>query len=199
MKYVSIDLETTGLNPETCQIIEFAAIIEDTNEDTPLNKLPSFQCFVKHEVYQGEAYALQLNQKIFKVLSEDYTNKLQPKIVYAEDLAMAFFNFLKENNFKTAENKTYISINVAGANVASFDLQFLKRLPEWNKLINVRRRTIDPSFLFVNWNKDETLPSLSQCKKRAMFSSDEVSHRALEDAQDVVMLLRTQYKHSTLI
>ena len=31
MKYFSIDIETTGLNPETCQVIEFGAVFVNTS------------------------------------------------------------------------------------------------------------------------------------------------------------------------
>lgn len=36
MKYVSIDIETTGLNPEVHQVIELAAVLEDTENLRPI-------------------------------------------------------------------------------------------------------------------------------------------------------------------
>jgi inhibitor of KinA sporulation pathway (predicted exonuclease) len=41
---------------------------------------------------------------------------------------------------------------------------------------------------------DESLPSLEECKKRAGFEVATVSHDALDDALDVVRLLRQQYQ-----
>ena len=35
MRYISIDLETTGLDSENNQIIEFGAVLEDTNNILP--------------------------------------------------------------------------------------------------------------------------------------------------------------------
>ena len=51
MKYVSIDIETTGLDPETCQTIQIGAGIEDTNNPLPIEDLPRFKCLVEHPQY----------------------------------------------------------------------------------------------------------------------------------------------------
>ena len=41
MRYVSLDLETTGGNPDRHQIIELAAVVEDTRHVLPLAELPA--------------------------------------------------------------------------------------------------------------------------------------------------------------
>jgi hypothetical protein len=85
-----------------------------------------------------------------------------------------------------------VSINVAGKNFASFDKLFLERLPRWQQVIRIRQRMIDPSVIFTNWKDDDTLPNLQTCKERAKIEGI-VTHNALEDAWDVIQLLRTQY------
>ena len=41
MKYVSIDLECTGLDEESCQIIEIGAVIDDSlYPEIPIKSLP---------------------------------------------------------------------------------------------------------------------------------------------------------------
>jgi hypothetical protein len=84
------------------------------------------------------------------------------------------------------------TINAAGKNFSSFDLQFLKTLPGWQKCIQIRQRTIDPAVLYTDWFNDKSLPSLPLCKKRSGLK-EEVSHDALEDAWDVVQVLRKFY------
>jgi hypothetical protein len=69
---------------------------------------------------------------------------------------------------------------------------FLEELPWWKKLIRTRQRIIDPSILFVNWSEDNALPSLTKCKERANIEGI-VTHNALEDAWDVIELLRKFY------
>ena len=43
-----------------------------------------------------------------------------------------------------------------------------------------------------DWNEDESLPSLIKCKERANIEGI-VTHNALEDAWDVIELLRKHY------
>ena len=85
-----------------------------------------------------------------------------------------------------------ITINVAGKNFGTFDKLFLEELPWWKKLIRTRSRIIDPSILFVDWSNDEAIPSLTKCKERANIEGI-VTHNALEDAWDVIELLRKNY------
>ena len=61
MKYISIDVETTGLNPETCQILSFAAVVEDTkNRDVPVEELPFFYKIFNLEYIKGETFCSKL-------------------------------------------------------------------------------------------------------------------------------------------
>lgn len=59
-------------------------------------------------------------------------------------------------------------------------------------MIKYRHRIIDPSILYVDWSKDESLPSLDECLKRAGIEKS-VTHTAVEDAWDVIQVLRKKY------
>lgn len=83
-------------------------------------------------------------------------------------------------------------LTVAGKNFGTFDKLFLERLPRWNQVFKIRQRIIDPTILFTDWDNDESLPNLTTCKQRAK-TGGEVTHSAVEDAWDVIELLRTQY------
>ena len=47
MPYVSIDIETTGLDPATCQILEIGAVWDDWTQ--PLQNLPTYRRLVVHD------------------------------------------------------------------------------------------------------------------------------------------------------
>ena len=95
--------------------------------------------------------------------------------------------------YPSITNKTSIShLTVAGKNFATFDKLFLEKLPRWKQVFKIRQRIIDPTILFTDWKNDTDLPNLSTCKKRAGLD-EFVSHDAVQDAFDVVELLRTQY------
>jgi hypothetical protein len=85
-----------------------------------------------------------------------------------------------------------ITLNVAGKNFGTFDKLFLQELPWWQKLIRTRQRVLDPAILCVDWVNDTSLPSLTVCKER-MNVEGIVTHNALEDAWDVIEILRKFY------
>ncbi len=81
----------------------------------------------------------------------------------------------------------------AGKNFAAFDLPFLKCLPHWRDHIRISQQILDPAVFYLNFKEDERMPSLEECKKRAGFEDTTVTHDALDDALDVIRLLRQQY------
>ncbi len=228
MKYVSIDIETTGLDPENDQVLSIGAIIEDTNNPLKFEDIPKFHGVIKRNSIKGGLYAINLNRDLLETLNQYMTAKDQDEkndIVqmtgmqfYEEDeIVEEFYYWLVSNDLvdlskvighgyvttftgkmvpAITRNTRPIQISTAGKNFATFDKLFLERLPRWKQLIKVRQRIIDPSVLYVDWANDESLPSMSECKVRAGLDGH-VSHNALEDAWDVVMLIRASKQKST--
>lgn len=195
MKYVSVDIETTGTNPELHKIIEFGAVIEDTLNPLPLEELPKFHYVIKSEnnQYNGEAFAIFLNQRVWKILAGQDQDNLIP-IISEKDLPYLFNLFLKNNGYETKHGSNQIVFHAAGKCFATFDKLFLEALPNWSKFLQITRRVIDPGILFVDWEKDDGLPNLETCKLRAGLEETQISHIAEEDALDVIKVLRTTYQ-----
>ncbi len=187
MKYLSIDLETSGLNPETCQIIEFAAVIDDSTTQEPLEKLPKFHCYVRHNLYQGEAYALFMHAEIFKKLA----NPSKDYLILPPDSLMEHLSyFLTDNNFYEPF-KTQQKVTAAGKNFNSFDKNFINKLNQtWR--VNFHHRALDPGTLYFDPKIDKEVPSTEICMQRAGIEG-EVKHTALEDALLVIKLLRNKW------
>lgn len=180
MRYVSIDLETTGLDPEFCQIVEFAAMIDDLKNPRPLERLPNFHCYVMHEKLVGQPYAMSMHPEIFRKIAvgDSSHNFFQP-----HEVGYEFSKFLESNGYSLGEK-----ITVAGKNFARFDANFLDKLPDFNNHVNIHHRVIDPAILF--WTpEDECLPDSKECLKRAGIDK-KVQHLAMEDAADVISLVR---------
>ena len=226
MKYVSIDIETTGLDTEKCEILSIGAVIEDTNNPLPLDQLPSFHVAIKRENITGSMFAINMNRDLIEKIvnyqtaqDQDEKNDLVQmtgmQFLNEDEVAIEFYYFLYANglmdNKKPLENiqltnhgkygkvptinqKTLPSghLNVAGKNFGTFDKIFLEKLPRWKQLIKMRNRILDPAILFVDWKSDEALPGLGLCKERSNIEG-EVTHNALEDAIDVVAVLRSKY------
>ena len=194
MKYISIDIETSGLSPENNQILSIGAIIEDTELKLPYEQVPKFYCLVEQHTIHGSIFALNLNSEIIKELGDYQAGKSIPSKVYDPwQVVKKLQDFITENNgFVKGKGGDKFYINVAGKNFHNFDLKFLEQLPRWSETFEVARRSIDPSIFFTDWKEDKEIPNLEKCKERAGFNSH-VSHNALEDAWDVVELLRKQY------
>jgi DNA polymerase III epsilon subunit-like protein len=222
MKYISIDIETTGLDSQKNKIISVAAIVEDTENKLPFDECPKFNVAILQNELIGSARAITINKELISEIADyqdanDETRKLLDsqssyKFIKEDDVTKEFYWFLNDCGFDEGMNNSGgymevkdgrmrptingatkpITINVAGKNFATFDKLFLEQLPWWKKLIKIRQRVLDPAILVVDWKNDTSLPNLKQCKERTGVEGI-VTHNALEDAWDVIEVMRKFY------
>jgi DNA polymerase III alpha subunit (gram-positive type) len=194
MIYCSIDIETTGFDFQNNDIVEFGAVIDDLNNPLPLEKLPKFHAIFLKQSYSGNPYALSMHSELFKKI--DNANKkglaecltTGAKFMDLQELPASLESFLVKNGHKREKNGK-IYVNVAGKNVACFDLPFLKtKIQNWGAIYFLNR-TIDPAILYFDMQSDDKLPDMQKCLQRAGLD-EEVPHTALEDSFIVVKLLR---------
>ncbi|WP_052346031.1 3'-5' exonuclease family protein [Hymenobacter swuensis] len=189
MRYISLDLETSGGNPLRHQILELAAVVEDTRHLRPLPELPYFRRVVQHPELTGTAGALALNAGLLQELARKEPN---PELCTPQELLPQLRGFLLAQGFKS-DKKDCVAVTMAGKNIASFDLGFLRELPGYGTLMRAEPAMLDPAAFYLNWRKDTRLPTMQICKARAGFEDTTVAHQALADALDVVQLLRPFY------
>lgn len=216
MLYVSIDIETSGLDPENNCILSFGAIIEDTKNKLSFDEIPKFYKIINQKNITGRPFAINMNKKIIEILAiyqeGEPTDEIKDMVIEEDMLAKDFFDFLYENGFydfqpqvnqemRMKNGRTYpsfgskikpIRFNVAGKNFGTFDKLFLEKVLWWQKLFKPRNKILDPGILFVDWNEDDQVPAMDLCKKRAGIEGI-VTHDALDDAWDVIELLRKKY------
>ena len=224
MIYASIDIETTGIDNENTQTLSIGIVVEDTLNVKPLIDLPQLEIAIIRERIEGEIFAINMNRQLiadileYKMARSDEERKEIEKrtgreYLREEDVTRRIFQFLWDNGaldgkidptgaFEFVNGKSYPALtskmkpfyfNAAGKNFANFDNKFLERLPRWKQCLKARGRTLDPSVLYIDWKNDDTAPGLSLCKQRAGLS-EVVTHNAIEDAMDVVLLFRKFYK-----
>ena len=222
MIYVSIDIETTGLDPLSNNVLSIGAIIEDTTKKLPFNECPKFNAIVLNKQLQGSPRAITMNKEVISMIG-DYlegtdevrtilNNNSGYKFYEEEEVIKEFYYFLDKNGLGHGLTNSGgyaevvdgvhrpmingatkpITLNVAGKNFGTFDKLFLMELPWWQKLIRTRQRVLDPAILMVDWANDTSLPNLETCKFRADVQGI-VTHNALEDAWDVIEVLRKFY------
>ena len=215
MIYYGIDLETTGLDPETCQILSIGLVQENTNtaDIVPVNELPYIHIGIAHDKLRGDLQAFGMNAKIISTLSEYVIGVRTGKIDtmgYAEydvivqdvqDCIPVLLEFIRRTAPPADLSKMIlpdgrIRITGAGKNLGTFDIKFLESIPGFTDSFVISHRTIDPSFMYTVFDLDNGVPGLSECKKRLLqsypnaFDSDVVTHTAIDDARDIIQLVR---------
>jgi len=190
MIYLSIDIETTGLNPETCQILEIGAIYENSKIAHPFDTIPTFRAILAHNFIQGEPNGLKMNNSLIESIIDYSTGDRSNNLPFfnPETVLDRLFEWYRHIYIQREHMEPQHLINVAGKNFGSFDYQFLKKLPN-NTPYNFNHKVLDPGSLYFNNELDWTLPGLDKCKERAGISG-KVSHTALGDAWDVIQVLR---------
>jgi oligoribonuclease (3'-5' exoribonuclease) len=195
MQYVSIDLETTGLDPETCDVVEFAAVVDNLRTQPPINKLAVFQRYIYRPVYQGEPYALSMHKEIFaKIAKWQQGKERNIQVCDPGTLMEEFYLFLREHYVTDAKFVlgNLIKVLAAGKNFATFDSRFIAKFPQQEAYpVEFNHRVLDPAMLYM-LATDNGPPSMADCMRRAGIEGD-VAHTATEDALMVIHLLRNKF------
>lgn len=189
MLYVSLDIETTGLDPERHQILQIGAIVEDTNNPFQLefDEIPKFERLIRHKTIVGEPYALNMNAGLIAKLAESELYGIS-----AEAAVLDLYEWLLGHLGIPLNGK--IRLSWAGANLLDFDMRFLEKVSNWNTYFDRPGRVLDPSMIYIDWKSDTRPPSLQTCLNRGGILKN-VKHDALEDAWDVICLLRKAYRN----
>ena len=199
MKYISLDIETTGLDKHKNQILEVGMIKDDTADPLPLSLLSTCRILVIHETMQIDNFCARLHKNLFEEIHQipkDVTMSISDGCVVDPSIEVPDNHWLVycKPEALSAVMATWIGSgtqNIAGKNAGTFDIPFLKASPGWREnsyAPRFRRRVIDPAILFSH-PTDDRLPDLQECLERAGIEG-EVQHTALEDALDVVKLVR---------
>lgn len=179
MKYVSIDLETTGLDPNSCQILEVAAVVDDWVSS--IDSLPRFHAYLYHEQLSGHPRALAMNARILDILGK----KEDADIVYGDrNLSSKLRNFI-------FEHKDGLQMTAAGKNFGTFDLPFLRNLQGFDQDLFMRR-VLDPGVLYFNPRAHGVIPDTNWCCDIAGID-ERTDHSAMGDALLTIKLLRKHY------
>lgn len=218
MKYVSIDTETLGLDPEHHDLIEFGAVLDDLAIQAPLEDLPRFHAYLlppRREGYRGEPYAMSMHATLLRRIATREHDRVQVgdggyRYLEPAQFVREFASWCRQHGLKKepakpkpgfhtvlAPSPTDIRFVPAGKNFAGFDQRFLRRLPGWSDL-RISHRVMDPAMLYFDPSTDKAPPNLSECLKRAGVEQTEVAHTAVEDALSVIELIRAKFPMSSV-
>lgn len=184
MKYLSIDIEATGL-AENCQIIEFAMIpfdtqfrrLEESLARTTYVHSPSFED-LKDSL---DPWVREHNEKIFRK-------------AHSEGLMMSEFKNWLETYLKSPEVRQYFGaqkIVLFGKSMTAIDLPFLTRDLGWDFMRKYfHHRNLDLSSIGYGLIDLGQLPMGMDSGSNMMnhLGMGEVAHTALEDAKNTAIM-----------
>jgi DNA polymerase III epsilon subunit-like protein len=186
--YVSIDIETTGLDRAKDQILEVAAVLlpEDATDPQAVCEFPYFHCAVRHERLSGSVVALSMNSRLVKRLSDIEKGKDDGAIpwVWPSNLGPHFTTWL--NSFGLTAPR---SLTPLGQNVGSFDMPFLRRLANFPDY-RFHYRSCEVGSLFATRSKTPSLSSIA-----IGFEIPGSPHEALYDARLALAAAMTKWRN----
>jgi oligoribonuclease (3'-5' exoribonuclease) len=172
--YVSIDVETTGLDVDKAHVLQLAAVYD---VGTHIDSLPTFNTVIRWPtIYYANEWALNFNRALFeKAYKKD-------GVVSIEQAREDFSKWL-----------TYVQpggrFTPAGKNVQGFDMPILGNSVNDFSLRRFDLRSLDPGSMFAE--DFDHVPTLGEINK--MTGREAVSHDALDDCMDVVYAIRYKW------
>lgn len=200
MRYVAIDIETTGLDRQRDQILQVAMVADQYPSAVDVLGCDYFEGLVWHDRLAGNSFALNMNAEIVETLAGiEWPEHMSPAprvtafrgrtvsiyrgMGYLIRDAVAWLRSL--HNIGEGQELRH-RITAAGKNAAGFDLPFL---PEPLREA-FHHRVLDVGSLALGtmtpeqWGDLEYIPSLSDLRDAP------ATHDALEDARDVARIIR---------
>lgn len=185
MLMLSLDIETTGLDPLKHGTIQLGGMIFDTSGRV----MKDVELMINFENYVWTNFCLKLHYDLIKPYLFD-----GKEFDCTPENALGIFKAAFEQ-FWPASQK----LIVCGKN-PSFDVGFVSNLPDGKRFVreNFDHRLIDPAHWYMR-SSDTKPPALQACKGRAIeegckaWESDAVKHTALADAYDVAHLVMWAY------
>ena len=194
MKYLALDVETTGLDPKTDQLMMASFIIADTEyPDVPVSMLPSLTIAIDREVITFQQRSFAVIYTMPYLAEYVRISKLPPnKLMLVSTSGYEVFSTLEDVYQHVRQflevHHAFGKLLLAGKNVMAFDYPFLCQSSF--ATIPIHHRSLDPMMCFIR-SADALPPDLATCCTRAGVSYDtKAGHSSLYDAQLVVELLR---------
>ena len=202
--FTSIDIETTGLDPKHCQILEVGVAFYDGIHKEPVSELqficmPDGYDLLDTEYHiKGQPYGTMMNVKILQEIMDAQKKALKEhpewggkmpeyeclftentveimNVCEAMDYLYTWLDFIQVTHKLKKKNI------LAGKNLNSLDIPFLKRAmgeEKWDKVVSYR--SLDLTSMFAPFSrKTSPLKDIN-----ALRGLGDVSHRALQDAKE---------------
>lgn len=184
--YASVDIETTGLDPENHQVLQFGVVLDDLR--SPLEHLPKMELLIVPDGdIKGDPFALHMNADLLRRIARIRSGVYEEPYADMVGLGDVFCEFMQSHGWDFTRK-----LLIVGQNYGSFDHQFLKRDGVFNHL-KLNHRFVSAGNMFWNPYQDgANVPDLRESWRRAFGEEMPVEgqHTALSDALRVVQVVR---------
>lgn len=193
MRYVALDTETSGLDPQKHDLLEVGAIYDDLKLAYIPKQDPFHAVIIPYGDFLICPVVAKMHQRLWDLMEKVDKEELDYQGWYLDEgiafcrpeaLVDAFEKWLQSNGF---DNK----ITIAAKN-PNFDREALYSVDRFKKRIRIRYRMIDPMHYFIR-RTDDVPPNLTECMKRAGEQIQNL-HSAVDDAWAVAKLMRHAFK-----
>jgi DNA polymerase III epsilon subunit-like protein len=174
MKYVVIDIETTGLDHHNNDVLSIGAVVEDTTKKLRFEEIPRFHCAILHKELKGSPFAIRMNNDLIGAIAEyqsTRTDAQRAELVqlhrmqfYTKDeVAEKFFYWLldagivQDWNFET-DGREYLDRHVKVIDGKTYPMISQKMKKAYFNVAGKNYATFDKRFL-------EELPNWTTCMK----------------------------------
>ncbi len=198
MKYVSIDIETSGLDPERHSILEVAAVA--TEIGSPTRHMFRALVIPNGMQVQTDPYCAILHMRLWEELLAFQLNSNSPNMIFLDKSQYGVvmngqsLPGLVGNNLAIFLNTVWPDhqrkdkITVAGKNPGTFDIPFLRKQTDFTECVQVHHRVLDVTSHFCRPDVDKCLPDLKTCVERAGIAK-RTQHDAMADCLTVCDLI----------
>lgn len=182
--YLTVDVETTGLNPLSCQILEICVIYDNIPGSTKIaiKNLPRYHRIIKHDRLTIEQGAASMNWKRIDWILNGIEYEGRPGEIKPDDLDDELTAWVRRYFPDPAK-----PICLAGKG-PQFDVEFMRRA---GVTIPFHRRFLDPTMLYFDPKVDSVPPGLKLCCDRIGLTLN--AHNAADDAEAVIALIRGKF------
>jgi oligoribonuclease (3'-5' exoribonuclease) len=172
--YVSIDVETTGIDRQKSHVLQLAAIYDNGKD---LEDLPTFDAVIKWPIIShAEEYAMNLNKAL---LARAFKGDNVVSIIEARYNFEGWLYSVQPSGRFTA----------AGKNVQGFDMPILTNPVNNFNLRRFLHRALDPGSMYTE--EFNHIPTLNEIN--TVIGRKPVTHNALDDCWDVVHAIRHKW------
>lgn len=209
MKYVSIDIETGGLDPLVHPILEVGAVCAEIGKPGIRSTFRALIVPKDMDKIVVSPYTALLHRRVWESLEAFKKNKRPTgtQVIGLTDTVGCLFACEIGNQLRRWVNEVWPrntntdpqlcnvgrpKITIAGKNISTFDLPFLRAQTDIDKHLDIRHRTLAVTSHFYRPG-DECLPNLDTCLERAGINK-RTEHGALSDALLVCDLIDFVYK-----